>query len=231
MARRIRVEEHAKRAAMKDIEVLAAAVRRFLFDVYKAGKIVMPPDVANVHRELKRRVDEALTEPCGEHPVDSRGVSMLLKWSVELEEIRLRYPPPRVSREIRELMQTRAFRMQRGADVSVEWMRWSGQISRRHASGHVCNRDKERSMQRANVERITIVHEIVCDHCGARAFRTGKGNYKQMTSIGFSAQELSIFGRGQRVEIDLCEQYLRTARGKWLRVAASSSICCSAPPD
>lgn len=120
MERRIRVEEHAKRAAMKDIEVLAPAVRRFLFDVYTAGQIVMPPDVANRHRELKQRIDEALTERCGEHPVDSRGVSMLLEWSVELEDIRRRYPPPRVSREIRELMHARALRMLRGEEVSPE---------------------------------------------------------------------------------------------------------------
>lgn len=120
MERWIRVEEHAKRAAMKDIEVLAPAVRRFLFDVYTAGKIVMPPDVANRHCELKRRIDEALTGRCGEHPVDSRGVSMFLEWSVELEEIRLRYPPPHVPRETRELMQTRALRMQRGDEVSPE---------------------------------------------------------------------------------------------------------------
>lgn len=120
MERWIRVEEHAKRAAMKDIEVLAPAVRRFLFDVYTAGKIVMPPDVADRYRELRRRVDDALTAPCREHPVDSRGVSMLLEWSVELEEIRLRYPPPHVPREIRELMQTRALRMQQNEDVSPE---------------------------------------------------------------------------------------------------------------
>jgi hypothetical protein len=120
MERWIRVEEHAKRAAMKDIEVLAPAVRRFLFDVYNAGKIVMPPDVANRHRELKQRIDEALTERCGEHPVDSRGVSMLLEWSVELDDIRRRYPPPRPSLEIRELMHARALRMLRGEDVSPE---------------------------------------------------------------------------------------------------------------
>lgn len=73
-------------------------------------------------------------------------------------------------------------------------------------------------MQRTSVERITIVHEVVCDRCGARARRSGVGSHlKHMTSLGFTAQEGSIFGQGQRVEIDLCEPCLRIALGKWLR--------------
>jgi hypothetical protein len=119
MERRINVEEDAKRAAMKDIEVLAPAVRAFLFDVYKAGTLVMPPDAANKHRDLKRCVDEALTQR-REHPVDNRGVSMLLKWSAELQVIRRRYPPPRPSLEIRELIHTRVLRRLRGNDVAPE---------------------------------------------------------------------------------------------------------------
>ena len=120
MERWIRVEDPAKRAAISDIEVLAPAIRRFLFDVHTAGKIVLPPDVADRHHELRQRVNEALTQRCVEHPVDSRGVSLLLEWSVELEDIRRRYPPPHPSLEIRELMQTRALRMLRGEDVPAE---------------------------------------------------------------------------------------------------------------
>ena len=78
-------------------------------------------------------------------------------------------------------------------------------------------------MQQTSVERITIVHEIVCDRCGARARRGGVGNdFRHMTSIGFTAQEGSVFGQGQRVEIDLCEPCLRSALGEWLRVTDSA---------
>jgi hypothetical protein len=106
--------------AMKDVETLAPAVDRFLFDVCNAGKIAMPPDVAYRYCELKRWIDEALADPCRKYPVDSQGVSMLFVWSVELDQIRRRYPPPRVSRDIRELMQARALRMLRGEGVTPE---------------------------------------------------------------------------------------------------------------
>lgn len=74
-------------------------------------------------------------------------------------------------------------------------------------------------MQRTSVERVTIVHEIFCDRCGLRARRAAEGSdFRRMTSIGFKAEEGSIFGQGQRVEIDLCEPCLRDVRGHWLRV-------------
>ncbi len=43
-----------------------------------------------------------------------------------------------------------------------------------------------------------------------------------MTSIGFTAEERSIFGQGQRVEIDLCEHCLRDSLGEWLRVSTQA---------
>jgi hypothetical protein len=79
--------------------------------------------------------------------------------------------------------------------------------------------DKDKAMQRTSVERVTIVHEIFCDRCGLRARRAAEGSdFRRMTSIGFKAEEGSIFGQGQRVEIDLCERCLRDALGHWLRV-------------
>lgn len=120
MEHRIRAEEPGKTAAMQDVEVLAPAVDQFLFDVYNAGRIAMPPEVANRYRELKRWIDESLADPCSKYPVDSRGVSMLFTWSVELAEIRRRYPPPRVPRDIRDLMQARALRMLRGEHIPPE---------------------------------------------------------------------------------------------------------------
>ena len=104
----------------KTSRLLPLAVDQFLFDIANAGKIVMPREVALRYRELKWRIDEVLADPCNKDPGDSRGASMLVTWSVELGEIRRRYPPPRVSREIRELMHSRALRMLRGEDVSPE---------------------------------------------------------------------------------------------------------------
>jgi hypothetical protein len=120
MEHQIRAEDFGKTAAMKDVEALVPAVDQFLFDVANAGKIAMPPEVAHRHRELKRWIDEALADPCSKYPVDSKGASMLLEWNVELEDIRRRYPPPRPSLEIRELMHARALRMLRGEDVTPE---------------------------------------------------------------------------------------------------------------
>lgn len=45
---------------------------------------------------------------------------MLFTWSCELDEIRRRYPPPRVPRGIRELVQTRALRVLRREEDSAE---------------------------------------------------------------------------------------------------------------
>jgi hypothetical protein len=74
-------------------------------------------------------------------------------------------------------------------------------------------------MQRTSVERVTIVHEIFCDRCGLRARRAAEGSdFKRMTSIGFSAEEGSIFEQGQRVEIDLCEPCLLDTLAQWLRM-------------
>jgi len=78
-------------------------------------------------------------------------------------------------------------------------------------------------MQRTRVEQVTTLLEIVCDRCGVCANRaTDDGALRRMTSIGFRAQEGSIFGPDQRVEIDLCEPCLRSALGEWLRVTGSA---------
>ena len=76
-------------------------------------------------------------------------------------------------------------------------------------------------MQQTSVELTTIVQEIACDRCGLRARRAGEASgFNRMTSIGFTSEQGSIFGQGRRVEIDLCEECLRSALGGWLRVGA-----------
>lgn len=72
-------------------------------------------------------------------------------------------------------------------------------------------------MQRITVEPKTVVYEIVCDRCGKEVRREGS-DFELMTSIGFEAGYASIFGDGNRLEIDLCEPCVRGTLGTWLRV-------------
>lgn len=72
-------------------------------------------------------------------------------------------------------------------------------------------------MQRRNVETVGVVHQLVCDRCGKEAARN-ESEFHEMTSIDFKAGYGSIFGDGNRVEIDLCQHCLRDTLGTWLRV-------------
>lgn len=67
-------------------------------------------------------------------------------------------------------------------------------------------------MQLKTTETISVVHQIRCDRCGKEVERG------EMTSIGLDAGYNSVFGDGNRVEVDLCEPCLRDTLGPWLRV-------------
>lgn len=64
---------------------------------------------------------------------------------------------------------------------------------------------------------VSVVHQIRCDRCGKEA-EFSKFGLDQMTSIGFDAGYGSIFGDGNRVDIDLCETCVRDTLGTWLQV-------------
>jgi len=72
-------------------------------------------------------------------------------------------------------------------------------------------------MQRTGVETVIAVHQIVCDRCGKEVARN-ESEFREMTSISFRAGHGSIFGDGNRVEIDLCQHCLRVTLGAWVRV-------------
>lgn len=74
-------------------------------------------------------------------------------------------------------------------------------------------------MQLKTIEAVSVVHQIRCDRCGKETER-GEVGFQEMTSIGFDAGADSIFGDGNRVELDLCEPCLRDTLGAWLRVKA-----------
>jgi hypothetical protein len=67
------------------------------------------------------------------------------------------------------------------------------------------------------MESASVVSQIKCDRCGRIAERDDL-DFHAMTSISFSAGYASIFGDGNRIEIDLCEPCLKDALGEWLRV-------------
>ncbi len=72
-------------------------------------------------------------------------------------------------------------------------------------------------MRRTDVEAVSVVHQIVCDRCGKETVRN-ESEFHEMTSIDFKAGYGSVFGDGNRVEIDLCQHCLRETLGTWLRV-------------
>jgi len=78
-------------------------------------------------------------------------------------------------------------------------------------------------MQLKGIETVSVVHQIRCDRCDKEALR-GEPGFAEMTSIGFDAGYDSIFGDGNRVEIDLCETCLHATLGTWLRVRPSWNI-------
>ena len=76
-------------------------------------------------------------------------------------------------------------------------------------------------MQHSTKRTVMEVSEIVCDRCGKEAHRDSNDySFHQMTSIAFDAGYDSIFGDGNRVEIDLCAECLKETLGAWLRVIA-----------
>lgn len=78
-------------------------------------------------------------------------------------------------------------------------------------------------MQLKGIRAISVVDQIGCDRCGKEVHRSEPG-FEQMTSIGFDAGYDSIFGDGNRVEVDLCETCLQATLGTWLRVRAPWSF-------
>ncbi|MCY1169840.1 MAG: hypothetical protein V4448_06600 [Pseudomonadota bacterium] len=72
-------------------------------------------------------------------------------------------------------------------------------------------------MQLKTIETVSVVHQIRCDRCDKEVER-GEVGFGEMTAIGFDAGYGSIFGDGNRVEVDLCEPCLRDTLGAWLRV-------------
>ncbi|MFC6282869.1 MULTISPECIES: hypothetical protein [Polaromonas] len=72
-------------------------------------------------------------------------------------------------------------------------------------------------MQLKNFEAPSVAHRVRCDRCG-KELPHGKTSSAGMISVGFDAGQDSVFGEGNRVEVDLCETCLQVCLGAWLRV-------------
>ncbi len=80
-----------------------------------------------------------------------------------------------------------------------------------------CDSVAEDQVQIKAIEPMSFVHQIRCDRCGNEAER-GEIGFTQMRSLGFDAGYDSVFGDGNRVQVDLCEPCLKDTLGAWLRV-------------
>lgn len=58
----------------------------------------------------------------------------------------------------------------------------------------------------------------LCDRCGRRT-EEGDMDWPERLSIDFVAGYASVFGDGNRVQLDLCQHCLREVLGEWLRVS------------
>lgn len=76
-------------------------------------------------------------------------------------------------------------------------------------------------MQLRTIETVSVVRQIRCDRC-CKEVEHGEVGFGEITSIGFDTGYDSIFGDGNRVEIDLCAPCLAATLGDWLRVKASA---------
>ena len=107
-------------AALADADALAPAVDRFLFELRNAGKIPMPPEMARRYRVLKRLLGRTLKQRLGAPVENGQGLPQWFHWQAEIGVLDRQYPPPRLSQEIRDLMQARALRSIAGRTVSAE---------------------------------------------------------------------------------------------------------------
>lgn len=72
-------------------------------------------------------------------------------------------------------------------------------------------------MQIYDIRVVSVAWQISCDRC-EKAVQRGQPGFEEMRSIGFDAGDASIFGNGNRVDLDLCEACLRETLGAWLKV-------------
>jgi len=77
-------------------------------------------------------------------------------------------------------------------------------------------------MQIKDVRPESFVKQVRCDRCGLLA-ELGEAEFQEFVSIELKAGYASIFGDRNDVQIDLCQQCLKTSLGPWLRVSNATT--------
>lgn len=89
-----------------DWQEIQEAVQQFLKDVYLAGRLRMPDDIAERYRALRLQLSQ-------------KGTMTLKAWD-EIRRIDDAYPPPDLPSAVRQLQQRRALRLLTGEVVAPE---------------------------------------------------------------------------------------------------------------
>ena len=77
-------------------------------------------------------------------------------------------------------------------------------------------------MQIKDVRPESFVKQIRCDRCD-RLADVSEAEFQEFVSIDLKAGYASIFGDGNDVQIDLCQQCLKASLGPWLRVSNATT--------
>ena len=72
-------------------------------------------------------------------------------------------------------------------------------------------------MQIKDVRPESYTKQIRCDRC-EQLFEHGDAEFHEAVSIDLKAGYGSVFGDGNVVQIDLCQQCLKLTLGRWLRI-------------
>lgn len=72
-------------------------------------------------------------------------------------------------------------------------------------------------MKRMGQQTVEVVSAYICDRCG-REFGTDDPEAHEFISIDFVAGYDSLFGDGNKVDLDICQHCLKETVGTWLRI-------------
>jgi hypothetical protein len=74
-------------------------------------------------------------------------------------------------------------------------------------------------MKRTDIRPQSYIKQLVCDRCGREAeLDDTYCEFHEFSSIAYKAGYGSVFGDGNKVEIDLCQHCIKETLGSWLRV-------------
>lgn len=74
-------------------------------------------------------------------------------------------------------------------------------------------------MKRTDLRPQPFIKQLVCDRCGREAELDGTDcEFHEFSSISYKAGYGSVFGDGNKVEIDLCQHCVKETLATWLRI-------------